>query len=176
MRSRVPSVNDDRRLAAFAYLADHDRLRHACKILADAPGRHADEQPATRLRIDEEGAVAVARQHVRVADDVGGALKARLAQQLAQPVERAPFNDDRVAPRRRLHPDGLAGWRRGALLGGGVAGGTVLQSLIPMLAGAGGGLDVGALLGQAVGGGVAGAILTFIVGLIKNMMAGQPAR
>ena len=33
-----------------------------------------------------------------------------------------------------------------------------------------------ALLGQAVGGGVAGAVLTFIVGLIKNMMAGQPAR
>jgi hypothetical protein len=27
-----------------------------------------------------------------------------------------------------------------------------------------------------VGGGVAGAVLTFIVGLIKNMMAGQPAR
>ena len=59
---------------------------------------------------------------------------------------------------------------------GGVAGGTVLQSLIPMLAGAGGDLDVGPLLGQAVGGGVAGAILTFIVGLVKNMMAGQPAR
>ena len=27
-----------------------------------------------------------------------------------------------------------------------------------------------------IGGGVAGAILTFIVGLVKNMMAGQPAR
>jgi hypothetical protein len=37
-------------------------------------------------------------------------------------------------------------------------------------------VDVGALLGQAVGGGVAGAVLTFIVGLIKNMMAGQAAR
>jgi hypothetical protein len=45
-----------------------------------------------------------------------------------------------------------------------------------MLAGSAGGLDIGALLGQAVGGGVAGAVLTFIVGLIKNMMAGQPAR
>jgi len=43
---------------------------------------------------------------------------------------------------------------------GGVAGGTVLQSLIPMLAGGAGGVDIGAVLGQAVGGGVAGAILT----------------
>jgi hypothetical protein len=32
------------------------------------------------------------------------------------------------------------------------------------------------MLGQAVGGGVAGAIVTAVVGLIKNAMAGQPAR
>jgi hypothetical protein len=55
-------------------------------------------------------------------------------------------------------------------IGGGV-GGQVLTALIPMLAGAGGNLDVGALIGQAVGGGVAGAILTAIVGVIKNKMA-----
>jgi hypothetical protein len=34
-----------------------------------------------------------------------------------------------------------------------------------------GGLDVGALIGQVVGGGAGGAILTLIVGAIKNMMA-----
>jgi hypothetical protein len=32
------------------------------------------------------------------------------------------------------------------------------------------------LLGQAVGGGAAGAILTLIVGVVKNMMSGQTAR
>ena len=56
---------------------------------------------------------------------------------------------------------------------GGVAGGQVLQALIPFLAGTAGNVDVGALLGQAVGGGVAGAIVTFIVGAIKNAMSGQ---
>jgi hypothetical protein len=40
-----------------------------------------------------------------------------------------------------------------------------------MLAGSAGGVDVGALIGQAAGGGIAGAILTAIVGLIKNKMA-----
>ena len=45
-----------------------------------------------------------------------------------------------------------------------------------MLAGAGGSVDIGALLGQAVGGGLAGAIVTVVVGVIKNMAAGQPAR
>jgi hypothetical protein len=45
-----------------------------------------------------------------------------------------------------------------------------------MLAGAADNVDIGAIIGQAVGGGVAGAIVTFVVGLIKNTMAGQPAR
>jgi hypothetical protein len=45
-----------------------------------------------------------------------------------------------------------------------------------MLQGAAGSADIGQILGQAVGGGVAGAIVTFIVGLIKNAMAGQPAK
>ena len=42
---------------------------------------------------------------------------------------------------------------------------------MPVLANAGTNIDVGALAGQAVGGGVAGAILTAIVGVIKNKMA-----
>ena len=44
------------------------------------------------------------------------------------------------------------------------------------LAGTADNVDIGAIIGQAVGGGVAGAIVTFVVGLIKNAMAGQPAR
>jgi hypothetical protein len=59
---------------------------------------------------------------------------------------------------------------------GGVGGGQILTALLPMLAGTAGNVDIGAILGQAVGGGVAGAIVTFIVGLIKNAMAGQPAK
>jgi hypothetical protein len=55
---------------------------------------------------------------------------------------------------------------------GGVGGGQALQAFIPALAGtAGGGFDVGAIVGQLVGGGVSGAILTLIVGVVKNMMA-----
>jgi hypothetical protein len=59
---------------------------------------------------------------------------------------------------------------------GGVGGGQILTALLPMLAGAADNVDIGAIVGQAVGGGVAGAIVTFVVGLIKNTMAGQPAR
>lgn len=56
---------------------------------------------------------------------------------------------------------------------GGAGGGQLLQVLIPMLAGTAGNVDIGAMLGQAVGGGIAGAIVTFIVGLVKNALAGQ---
>jgi hypothetical protein len=45
--------------------------------------------------------------------------------------------------------------------------------LVPMLAG--GGLDVGSIVGQLVGGGASGAILTAVVGLIKNQMGGARA-
>jgi hypothetical protein len=55
-------------------------------------------------------------------------------------------------------------------VGGGVAG-QILTALIPMLSGAAGNIDIGALIGQAVGGGVAGAIFTAIIGLIKNKLA-----
>jgi hypothetical protein len=56
---------------------------------------------------------------------------------------------------------------------GGV-GGTWLASMIPGIQGmltsatAGGGLDIGALIGQGVGGLVGGGVLTAIVGAIKN--------
>ena len=54
---------------------------------------------------------------------------------------------------------------------GGIGGGW----LLPMLTGlgataAGGGMDIGAIVGQLIGGGVGGAILTVIVGMIKNSM------
>lgn len=59
---------------------------------------------------------------------------------------------------------------------GGVGGGQLLQMLIPALsAAAGGGFDFGALVGQVLGGGVGGAVLTGVVGLIKNQMAGSKA-
>ena len=54
---------------------------------------------------------------------------------------------------------------------GGVGGGQLLTALIPMMAGAGNNVEIGALAGQAVGGGVAGAIVAAIVGVIKNKMA-----
>jgi hypothetical protein len=38
---------------------------------------------------------------------------------------------------------------------------------------AGGGVDIGSIVGQAIGGGVGGAILTGIIGLIKNASAGK---
>jgi len=53
---------------------------------------------------------------------------------------------------------------------GGVGGGQLLTALIPMMAGAGTNLDIGALASQAVGGRVAGAIVAAVVGLIKNKM------
>jgi hypothetical protein len=59
---------------------------------------------------------------------------------------------------------------------GGIGGGQLLTALLPVLAGTAGSVDIGSVLGQAVGGGVAGAIVTLVVGLIKNAMAGQPAK
>ena len=57
-------------------------------------------------------------------------------------------------------------------IGGGV-GGQALQALIPTLALAAGNIDIGSLFGQAVCGGVAGAILTAIIGVVKNKTAGS---
>jgi hypothetical protein len=50
-------------------------------------------------------------------------------------------------------------------------GGQILGAFIPLLANSVSTIDIGALVGQAAGGGVAGAILTAVVGLIKNKMA-----
>jgi hypothetical protein len=65
---------------------------------------------------------------------------------------------------------GTAGNTIVGAIGGGV-GGQLLQALIPALAGGAGGLDIGTIIGQLAGGGIAGAVLTGVVGLIKNKMA-----
>ena len=59
---------------------------------------------------------------------------------------------------------------------GGAGGGSLLTALLPILQGTAGNIDIGALLGQVVGGGVSGAVVTAIVGLVRNAMAGQAAR
>jgi hypothetical protein len=67
---------------------------------------------------------------------------------------------------------GGAGNTIAGAIGGGVLG-QLLQIALPMLNGAGGNLDVGALAGNLVGGGVAGAVVTAVIGLIKNKMAAK---
>jgi hypothetical protein len=56
---------------------------------------------------------------------------------------------------------------------GGVGGGQLLEMLMAggAAAATGGGLDIGGIIGQLIGGGAGGAVLTIIVGLLKNMMA-----
>ncbi len=62
---------------------------------------------------------------------------------------------------------------------GGLGGGQLLQMLLGAGAAAGtasaGGFDIGALVAQVAGGGVGGAVLTAVVGAIKQAMAGQKA-
>ena len=60
---------------------------------------------------------------------------------------------------------------------GGVGGGNILGSLLGAGAttAATGGADLGSILTQIVGGGVGGPILTAIVALIRNAMAGKSA-
>jgi hypothetical protein len=62
------------------------------------------------------------------------------------------------------------------IVGGGI-GGQLLSMLIPALqsAASGGGMDIGAIVGQVAGGGVGGAIVMIIVGLIKQAMGGSKA-
>ena len=57
-------------------------------------------------------------------------------------------------------------------IGGGV-GGQALQALIPTLALAAGNIDIGSLISLVVGAGIAGAILTAIIGVVKNKTAGS---
>ena len=52
---------------------------------------------------------------------------------------------------------------------GGAAGGTLLGSIIPGLAG-GGGFDLGQIAGQLAGGGVTGAIVTAVLGFLVNAL------
>jgi hypothetical protein len=55
---------------------------------------------------------------------------------------------------------------------GGVGVGQILQAVFPAVAGAaGGGLDLGSIVGQLLGGGAGGAVLTLIAALVKNMTA-----
>jgi len=63
------------------------------------------------------------------------------------------------------------------ILGGGV-GGQLLSMLIPALGGAAasGSLDLGAIVGQVVGGGIGGSVLLVVIGLIRQMVAGAPAK
>lgn len=65
---------------------------------------------------------------------------------------------------------GGAGNTIAGAIGGGVLG-QLLQIALPMLQGTGGNLDIGAIAGNLVGGGAAGAIVTAIIGLIKNRAA-----
>lgn len=55
-------------------------------------------------------------------------------------------------------------------IGGGI-GGQLLAAFIPTLAATTSSLDIATIASQAVGGGVTGAILTGMIGLIKNKMA-----
>jgi hypothetical protein len=62
------------------------------------------------------------------------------------------------------------------IVGGGI-GGQLLTMLVPALqsAASGGGMDLGAIVGQVAGGGVGGAVVMIIVGLIKQAMSGSKA-
>src|SRR5437868_6404459 len=53
---------------------------------------------------------------------------------------------------------------------GGIAGGQVLEALLPALAHLSG-ADFGALLTQIVASGAGGAVLTFIAAMVKNLVA-----
>lgn len=57
-------------------------------------------------------------------------------------------------------------------IGGGL-GGQILEALVPGLGNAavtGSGFDIAAFAGQLAGGGISGAVVTVVVGLVKNAM------
>ena len=60
---------------------------------------------------------------------------------------------------------------------GGVAGGTFLTGLVPLLHGTADTVDISSIIiGQAAGGAVCGVILTTIIGRINNAVAGLTTR
>jgi hypothetical protein len=82
------------------------------------------------------------------------------------------------------HPDNRRGDRRpgrgsaaknvnlgpvGNIIIGGAVGGQILAQVVPTLAASD--VDMRSIVGQLVGGGAAGAVLTAIVGAVKNAMA-----
>lgn len=64
---------------------------------------------------------------------------------------------------------GTVGNSIAGILGGGLGG--QLLGLIGLGAAAGGGMDIGSIIGSIASGGVGGGVLLAIVGLIKNAMA-----
>lgn len=64
---------------------------------------------------------------------------------------------------------GTLGNSLAGILGGG-AGSMILQAL-GMLSASGGGLDLGAVLGNLASGGVGGGLVMIVIGLIKNALA-----
>lgn len=64
---------------------------------------------------------------------------------------------------------GTLGNSLAGILGGG-AGSMILQAL-GMLSASGGGLDLGAVLGNIASGGVGGGLVMIVIGLIKNALA-----
>ena len=101
-------------------------------------------------------------------------MSATLINLIIQLIAGAVGGNAAGATMKNLDLGALGNTIAGAL--GGAGGGTLLTSLLPLLQGVAGNVDIGQLVGQAVGGGVSGAILTAIVGLIKNAMAGQGAK
>jgi len=65
---------------------------------------------------------------------------------------------------------GTAGNSIAGILGGGI-GGAILQMLGVLKSGAGGGLDLTAILSNIATGGVGGGVLLAVISLIKNAMA-----
>jgi hypothetical protein len=66
---------------------------------------------------------------------------------------------------------GTLGNSLAGIAGGGI-GGKLLAMAVPALGGmAGGGLDIGSIIGQVLGGGVGGGALMAIIGMLRGAMA-----
>ena len=65
---------------------------------------------------------------------------------------------------------GAVGNSLAGIVGGGL-GGTILQAVMCSAAAGGGGMDMQSILANVGGGGVGGALLMFVIGIIKSQMA-----